>query len=253
MGSQLLLGRVTHTRVVPHRHHLAYRLALFDLDLDTLEDELKAKRLLSFERANWIGFRRRDFFGERETPLKQAVLDRVQAELGFRPDGRVRLVTQLRTLGYAFNPVSFYLCENAAGRVQVILAEITNTPWSERFAYVLDAREQTGDTLVFHFDKAFHVSPFFDMDQQYEWRFTCKPASLGVHMTNREQGQVVFHAGYDGQATPLDQVNLASYLLRYPFQPLRMHAAIYWHAAKLYIKRTPFFTHPKKRPAQASN
>lgn len=249
MNSALLTGQVTHTRLTPKRRHFAYKLCLFDLDLAELPHVFDHTRLASLERANWIAFRRRDYLGNPDVPLDVAVRDRVEAELGFRPDGRVRLVTQLRTLGYVFNPVSFYLCADAAGRLVAIVAEIHNTPWRERFSYVLDARALTGPTYTFRFGKQFHVSPFWDMEQEYEWRFTVGPASLGVHMTNHQAGRAVFHAGFEGRAQPLAQVAFARTLLRYPLQPLRMHIAIYWHAALLFLKRTPFFTHPKKRPA----
>ena len=57
-----------------------------------------------------------------------------------RPDGPIRLLTHLRYFGHCFNPVSFYYCYDAAGeRVAAVVAEVTNTPWGERHAYVLDA------------------------------------------------------------------------------------------------------------------
>ncbi len=55
-----------------------------------------------------------------------------------RPAGPIRLLTHLRYFGYCFNPVSFYYCFDARrDRVETIVAEITNTPWNERHAYVL--------------------------------------------------------------------------------------------------------------------
>ena len=53
----------------------------------------------------------------------------------------MRLLTTPRTLGRSFNPVSFYYCFDPAGEtVLAIVAEVTNTPWGERHAYVMDAR-----------------------------------------------------------------------------------------------------------------
>jgi DUF1365 family protein len=52
--------------------------------------------------------------------------------------GPIRLLTHLRYFGCSLNPVSFYYCFDAADvRVETIVAEITNTPWNERHAYVL--------------------------------------------------------------------------------------------------------------------
>lgn len=246
MNSALLRGTVTHTRRTPKPHALRYRLHLFDLDLDELEHAFAGRIGYAHERFAVVSFRRRDYHGDAGVPLREAVLARVEAELGARPDGRVRIVTQLRTLGYLFNPVSFYLCHDADGALACVMAEINNTPWNERFSYVLDARDKT--ELVWRFPKRFHVSPFFDMDQEYEWRFSVADDAFGVHMTNFEAGRAVFHAGFEGARTPLDRAGLTGALLRYPLQPLRMHAAIYLHAARLFLKGVPFFTHPKKRP-----
>ena len=61
------------------------------------------------------------------------------------------LLTNLRTLGHCFNPVSFYYCFDDAENLEAVVAEVTNTPWGERHAYVLDApphRARQGDARV---------------------------------------------------------------------------------------------------------
>jgi DUF1365 family protein len=41
---------------------------------------------------------------------------------------------------------------------------------------------------------------------------------------------------------------LARALLLHPLATLRVHAAIYWQAARLWLKRTPFHPHPASVP-----
>ena len=54
------------------------------------------------------------------------------------PQGPIRLLTQLRSFGLCFNPVSFYYCFDERRRAcERVLAEVTNTPWGERHAYLL--------------------------------------------------------------------------------------------------------------------
>jgi len=247
MHSALYRGHVRHRRLAPRPHAFRYGMHLLYLDLAELPCVFRGRWLWSVERRNLVSFRRADYLGSPEQPLREAVLDRVEAELGRRPAGRVGLLTQLRTLGYAFNPVSFYFCHAAGGELDAIVAEITNTPWGERRAYVLDAAGKGADELVFRFDKDFHVSPFFDLDQVYEWRFERPGERLVVGMTNFERGQAVFRAELACERRPITGRSLAAVLLRHPLQPLLLHAAIYWQAARLYLKRTPFFTHPRKR------
>jgi DUF1365 family protein len=169
-------------------------------------------------------------------------LDRVEQQLGFRPAGPVRMLTQPRTFGYVFNPVTIYYCHDEHEQLAAIAAEVTNTPWGERHTYVLDARTDTHK----RFRKDFHVSPFFPMDHDYDWRFSAPDAALEVHMSNLAREGAVFHAGLVARRRELSAATLAGVLLRYPLQSLRLHLAIYWQAALLYAKRTPFHTHPRK-------
>jgi DUF1365 family protein len=44
----------------------------------------------------------------------------------------------LRYFGHCFNPVSFYYCfDDLDQKVEAIMAEVTNTPWKERHAYII--------------------------------------------------------------------------------------------------------------------
>lgn len=251
MRSALYKGRVQHTRLDPRPHAFGYRVVLLYLDLDELPDLLPDSKLWSAERPAPVWFRRADYMGPTDVPLRQAVLDRVEAELGRRPSGPVRVLTQARTLGYLFNPVSFYYGFDDAGELDFVAAEITNTPWRERHTYVLDARRQgAGDELRARFAKSFHVSPFFDMAQDYDWRFSAPDERLRVHMTSLEGGAPVFHAGLECRREALTPASLRRAFLRAPLQTFGVHAAIYLQAALLRLKGIPFHVHPDKRVPQ---
>ena len=248
--SAIYEGHVKHRRTSPREHAFGYRVYLSYLDLDEIETVCSNRWLWSSRRLNLIWFRRADYLGPAEVPLADAVRDRVEEELGSRPSGSVRMLTQLRTFGYVFNPVTFYYCFSDDDELEAVVAEITNTPWNERHSYVLDARSSAtaGGWMSWEFDKEFHVSPFFDMDQQYLWRFQVPGEELGVHMTNIEGGMPVFTAGLELQRKPFTSRAMALAMLRHPLQTVAVHLAIYWQAARLWAKRAPFFTHPDKRP-----
>ena len=251
MKSCLYEGRVFHRRLSPRPHAFALGMFQVYLDLEELDEVFRGRWFWSTRRPALVRFRREDYHGPREVPLAEAVRDTLERELGERPPGPVRLLTHLRTWGYSFNPVSFYYAYEADGQtLHSVLAEITNTPWGERYSYAL--RSEDGRGVRSDFDKAFHVSPFFDIDQQYRWTFPLPDERLRVRMENREQGALVFEAGVDLERRPITGRSLARMLLRYPAMPAIGHAAIYWHALRLWLKRTPFFTHPAKRPALAS-
>ncbi|NQU49086.1 MAG: DUF1365 domain-containing protein [Planctomycetes bacterium] len=243
--SHLFEGKVRHRRYGEKAHRFEYRLGLFLLDLEDIPD---LRRTLPWWGVAWgpRSFRREDYF-QPETPcLRQAVLDRVESELGVRPDGAVRLLTQLRSTGYAFNPVSFYFCHDRDGRLQAVMAEITNTPWRERHVYVLPVDAQTNNPVHrWTFAKTFHVSPFFGMEQNYHWAIRLHGDSLAVTMWNEEAGRRVFDASLVGHLSPAHRNQVRRSAWRAPWQGQRLHLAIFWQAFRLWRKRVTFHSHPQ--------
>jgi len=133
MHSAIYEGRVRHCRSHPAAHAFSYRVFMLWLDLAELDVVFARRWLWSIGRRNLAAFHRADYHGDAHVPLDQAVRDTVQAALGQRPDGPIRLLAHLRYFGMCFNPVSFYFGYDAAGKnLRWVMAEITNTPWRER-------------------------------------------------------------------------------------------------------------------------
>jgi DUF1365 family protein len=231
MHSAIYRGWLRHRRFAPRRHAFRYSLFMVYLDLAEVDEAFRGRwlwRLLA-------RFRREDHLGDASVSLDHAVRDLVQRQTGKRPEGRIRLLTHLRYFGYCFNPVSFYYCFDHTGRVEAVVAEVTNTPWGERCCYVLGPRRTT--TL-----KAMHVSPFMPMDVLYEWRFSEPGERIGVGMTLERGAEKVFDATLALAREPISN----GVLLRFPFTTLKVIAAIHWQALRLWMKRVPLHTHPDK-------
>ena len=248
--SCLYTGWIGHRRFGPRRNDFRYRIYLSYLDLAELPELFDRRWFWSARRPNLAWFRRADFLGDPAVPLDVAVRDKVQQQTGIRPSGPIRILTHIRYFGYNFNPVTFYYVFDAEDRrLEFVVAEITNTPWDERHAYVLrtaDAERVGAQGLRWQFDKVFHVSPFLPMDMRYDWRFTEPGETLNVHMENRRDGAAEFDATLVLKREPITHGSLARALAAFPLVTLKVSSMIYWQALRLWLKRTPFFTHPDK-------
>lgn len=250
LKSCLYTGWIGHRRFGPRRNDFRYRIFLSYLDLAELPELFDRRWFWSARRPNLAWFRRADFLGDPAVPLDVAVRDKVQQQTGIRPRGPIRILTHLRYFGWNFNPVTFYYVFDAEDRrLEFVVAEITNTPWDERHAYVLrmDRAEAVGKQVWrWQFDKEFHVSPFLPMDMRYDWRFSAPTDTLNVHMENLRGGETAFDATLTLKREPLTGRSLARALVAFPLITFKVSALIYWQALLLLCKGVPFFTHPDK-------
>jgi hypothetical protein len=244
---------VRHRRFAPVENSFEYRIFYAYLDLDELPDVLDPLPGWSARRPAIARFAREDHLGDPHIPLDQTVRDVVESQCGTYPEGPIRLLTLPRTLGVVFNPVSFFYCHRPDGSLGHILAQVDNTPWGERHCYAVDvARDRLGEgrAMRFRVPKAFHVSPFHPMAQEYEWRFTEPGRSLVVHMENRQAGAVIGDATLTLERKPLTQKNAALTLVRHPAMAVSVLGGIYAEAARLWWKGTPYHPHPKRIASQ---
>lgn len=250
MDSCIYKGRVRHSRTQPTAHRFSYRLFMMYLDLDELPTLFEKRWLWSTSRPALARFRRQDHLGSAEQPLVDSVRDLVESETGRRPQGPVRLLTNLAYFGHRFNPVSFYYCFAADGvTVQTIVAEVNNTPWGEQDTYVLPCTAQHDASLAWRFKpaKKMHVSPFMPMDVEYDWVLAPPDERLSVYMANLQDGKRIFDASMLLHRTEISTAALASVLMRFPLLTVKIVAAIHWQALRLWLKRCPVYAHPKKK------
>ena len=249
--SGIYRGWVRHRRYTPRQHEFKYQVFMMYLDISELEDIFSLTRLWSMDKTAAARFKRSDFIGNPDTPLDTAVREKIASETGHYPTGAIRVLANLRYFGFTFNPITCYYVFDKAGALNYILAEVTNTPWFEKHAYVISCDPM----LQKHrkkFSKKMHVSPFNGMQHEYDWQSITPNDQLLIHMRNIEDKVMVTDATLNLERTEITASSLRQLILSYPFMTFKVVGAIYWQALKLYIKKVPVYLHPRKTVQKTS-
>jgi len=202
-------GTIRHRRFAARAHGFRHRIALAYFDL---ERPPPGGGLVRFEPSDYLA------------------PDSVRALTGVS-GGPIRLLAALRSFGHCFNPIALYYCFDREGALRSVVAEVTNTPWGERHAYVVPAG---GGAM----EKVLHVSPFMGMEQTYTMRLAPPAETLSVHVESRHAGRLAFDATLALRRRPFSRRPLAGASLRTVW-------LIYAHAAALKLKGVPVHPHPE--------
>jgi DUF1365 family protein len=242
-GSALYVGRVLHARLGGTTHGFRYPIYQHLVDLADLPALDASSRIFGWNRRRLVTFRDTDHFADASRGVGENLATTLAAH-GIAAPARVRLLTQCRVLGYVFNPVSLYFCDDADGRRTAIVAEVNNT-FGERHCYVLGAGGRV------HEKKVFHVSPFMPLDGTYEFEIGEPGDTLEIRIDLRRQGTRVFTSRLSLERRPWTDRTLARVLVTHPLMPWQVTAAIHRQAFALWRKRLRYYPKPPYDPSAA--
>ncbi len=159
------------------------------------------------------------------------------------------LVTMPRVLGYVFNPVSFYLCLDAAGQLRAVLCEVHNT-FGEQHSYLCahaDHRPLLATDWL-EAQKVFHVSPFLPVNGHYKFRFDLQNDKMGIWIDYYDvAANKQLMTSLMGSFSPLTPQSLRQAFWRHPLVAVKAIVLIHWQAVKLLVKGVPYIKKPVQK------
>lgn len=241
LASGLYAGRVSHARLKPRDHRLAYRIFMLLIDLDELP-QLRRLKTLGVGRFNLFGFDPARFGDGSGRPLK-AQVEATLAEAGLAHGGPVQMLAMPQILGRSFNPLTVYFCHRKDGALSAILYEVNNT-FGERHSYLIPAPDAAlvRQTCA----KAFYVSPFMDMDLSYAFRILRPDETVLVSVDTYDAEGMVLAASFTGRRRDLTDAGLIGAWLTHPWMTLGVFAAIHVEALKIFLKGEKVRPRPPK-------
>jgi uncharacterized protein len=246
LNSAIYEGTVRHRRFVEVEREFTYRIFMLYLDLSEVGEVMSLHPLWSTRPRTPVGFRRSDYLGSSDRPLDECVRDLVRERTGKRPGGPVRMLTSLRYFGLLENPATFYYCFAPDGRgLETVVAEVTNTPWGDRHAYVIGGGN-SGKMVSARLEKAMHVSPLMPIDQTYELRFAVPGPTLPVHIASEREGKPALDATLSLARTEFARRSMSRVLATYPPMSYRATWGIYRQAVISWARGARF--HPRTVP-----
>ena len=246
MNSSIIRGVLAHARHAPVKHRFKYPVYFYCFDLDELPALDYRLPLFGYNRLRPVSLFEDRYMDEGIAGLRDKLFRYVKGAGCETKIHRVMLITSPSYFNFVFNPVSFYHCLAADGSPVCTVVEVNNT-FGERHLYLLSKRDdgKTGFPVSYSAPKAFHVSPFNNMDGSYRFHFSDPAGEMQIQIRLSRQGEDIFTAAIRGERIPLTTKNQLITLLRYPATPWKTVPRILGQALRLFaVKKLPFFDNP---------
>lgn len=256
LNSRIYKGKLVHRRFVKPEYKFIYKKVMAYIDLDEVDNLSENVRFFGRKSLNALRFSEKDYLRGHSGNLKDSVIKKAknladsEGLTNYFPHlgsvDRVMLLCELRMHGVYFSPLNIYYLFDSQGSWLGSLAEVSNTPWNERYYYLVPNLDSL-DKKFWEHDKEFHVSPFNHMNQRYRWLISKPEDNLFVHIEviNKESSIKEFDATLKMVADDFNKISSRAFLSF--SESMRNLKNIYWQGIKIKLRGGKFYPHPKSK------
>jgi DUF1365 family protein len=244
ISAQLYAGRVSHIRHTPFQHKFNYRIWMMAIELDAMDTLAASSVCFAHNRFGLLSIHDKDHGFRDGRPLR-AYVEEALTRQGFQDyAAKIVFVSIPRLLGYAFNPISFYYCYDAQGKLGAVLHQVKNT-FGGQLGYLMSVEDE--NNIHQSAAKRLRVSPFFDLAGGYHFSLTAPGENLKIMIQYSAAGEKRLTAAMALRARPFNGTSIFRLLLQMPLTPLKVIAAIHFEALRLYLKGAKFHAAPDEK------
>ena len=251
---QIFFSKVMHKRLTPKVNQFTYGIYYIVSPLSKL-NQLSDGWRFGVNQSGILSFYDKDH-GDRSGEKLEIWIRTILSEHHINEaNGEIILISMPRVFGYVFNPISLWLCLDKEKQIRAVLCEVNNT-FGETHSYlcVKDDYSPITKNDWLEAEKLFHVSPFFEREGRYRFRFAYEGDSLGIWIDyydpTKNNKQLL--TSLVGTLKPYNRHNLRKAFWKYPLVTMKTISLIHWQALKIILKGIKYVSKPKQKKERLS-
>jgi len=245
MASQIYMGQIMHQRFRPMQYKFQYQIFSLKVDVDRIEEESNSVLWLGVNRFNLFSLHEKDYGARSDKGWRTWFEELITSYGATQKPAKIELVCMPRYLGFTFNPLAMWYAYNSRDELIAVVAEVSNTFGQWHHYVLVDHGKPLQDKISATVDKAFHVSPFMNMNCQYRFKLVRPDERYRIGIYETENHKPLLNAIQVGKAVQLTSANLFKSALKLPFNTLKVVLMIHWWALKIWVKGGTFHRTPK--------
>ncbi|HMO02163.1 MAG TPA: DUF1365 domain-containing protein [Oligoflexia bacterium] len=232
-NSYIYWGSVWHARKDVNSHKFRYPYFMFCLNLREIPKKFSTLFcLFGFDRFGIYSIKSRDYLNLGENHITEKIENFIKQLEIDQPIKSVQMLTMPKLLGYAFNPVNFYILESIDKKILGMIIEVNNT-FGERHIYTVKTKSPVCPPVEFDFDKNFFVSPFYNVAGRYLVTLKRFDDLLDLRVDLLEQNIINFSAAIMGERKPLTNLTILKTVIKFPLTSVLTMFRIHYQALLL--------------------